>query len=410
MAGRNTKLSNSQIFDLNAVGYPQYQIGLGSELAEPKNLKQANINQLETDENFFGHFVRQLQNGGATAGTTGAVNELITMLGNCFEYCILGAGQTLKNMANSANGLDFSGDVANNEGFEITQGITQYSAKHAFVAGTDKFYAEAKIKISDVSETDTLLFGFRKAEAYQAAFDDYDEMCAVNVNAGDVYLSSILNGGATVNTDTTLNVSDTNYIKIRLEYDVTKALSSAITLANSIKRIYTAHIANTTQHTAAADTVNVITAADANDLTTLIALVSDLLTQYAAHETDAAVAPTPTYHAATETGSHALVSTVAPTTLTQAVTRLNDLKLKFKGHDDDATAHGVVTQYPVSEPYASAVTWSFGINTTTMTALNNSLAGFAFDAAEVVVPFLFFLHGSGSALEVDLMSWKVGSL
>lgn len=89
---------------------------------------------------------------------------------------------------------------------------------------------------------------------------------------------------------------------------------------------------------------------------------------------------------------------------------MNDLKTKFKGHDDDATSHGVATQYPISVPYASSVTFYFGINTTTLTKYDNAVAGFAFDAAEVVVPFIQFQRNSGNALTMEAMAWKCGPL
>jgi hypothetical protein len=408
MAGTNTKITESQKFQLNRLGSPLVE--LGNELYEPKNLKDKNIDQLTTDENFYGYLTWQLKGGGASAGATGNVNVFRTQRGNCFESTALGAGQTLFNMAQTTNGLNFAGDAANDEGFAITQGIAQYYAKHAYVIGTDKFYFETKIKISDVSETDTCVVGVRKAEAHQAAYDDYDEMCAFNVNAGDIIWSSILNGAATDNVDTAANVADTNYVKLRLEQDHAVGLSSCISLANAIKPIYTQHIANTAQHTTAADATNVITAADATDLTTLIALVADMLTQYDAHEGDSELGALWLYHPAQETGDDSLASAVAPTTLSECIARTNDLKTKLLQHDDDATSHALPSQYGISVPYASAVTMKYAVNTTTFTTYPNTNKGFCFDLAEVVVPFIQFLRSSGNALTMELMSWKVGAL
>jgi len=410
MAGRNLKLGASAIYDLNSIGYPEYQRGLGTELAEPKNLKQVNVDQTETDENFFGKLQWSALNGGAAANTDTGVNQFMTMLGNVFEVTNIGT-QTAYIGAQTANGWNFAGDASNNEGFAITQGITQYYAKHSYVAGTDeKFYFETKIKISDVSETDTCVIGFRKAEAHQADYNDYDEMCAVNVDSGDVKISTILNNGATANADTLLNVADTNFIRVKMQYDTAVGLSSAIALANSLKATYTIHIANTAQHTTAADTVNVITKADAINLATLKDLVGDLLTQYDAHEGDSELGAAWAYHEAQETGDASLVSAVAPTTLTQCITRLNDLKAKFKIHDDDATSHGVTSQYPVSVDFASAMTFAFGINTDVLTTYTNAVAGFAFDDAEVVVPFIQFQRNGTGALTMELMNWKVGQV
>lgn len=347
------------------------------------------------------------------SGSYGPTDEnssiLQTMLGNSFQITNIGTRTNYRGVQ-TANGWDFAGEAENDEGCEINQGNTQYYGKHFFTPSSDNFYFETKVKISDVSETDTFLAGFRKAEAHQDDYNDYDEMFAINVDAGNVKATSILNNGTTASTDLLIDVADTNYIISRFEYKEATGLASAIALANSLKAIYTRHIADVTQHTTAADATNVITAADAKDLATLITLVSDLLTQYDAHEGDSELAALWLYHAAQETGDASLVSSAAPTTLTECITRLNDLKTKFKTHDDDATSHAVATQYPISVGYATCITYKYGVNTETLTTYDNALAGFAFDSAEVILPFIQFQRSSANALTMELMTWKVGNL
>lgn len=124
-------------------------------------------------------------------------------------------------------------------------------------------------------------------------------------------------------------------------------LSSAIALANELRTDYTAHIADTSDHTAAADSVNVLSEPEASDLASLIDLVTDLLSAYDAHDADAEEVA-PSYHAATEAGDHSLASAVAPTTLAECITRLNDLKAKYNAHDADNTAHGVGSQHQIA--------------------------------------------------------------
>ena len=122
-------------------------------------------------------------------------------------------------------------------------------------------------------------------------------------------------------------------------------LSSAITLANSLKTVTNAHGADGTDHTTAVDNVNYpVSEADATDLATLLVLAGGLLTAYDAHDTDAEQG-SPAYHALTEGGDASLVSAVTPTTLQEAITRLNDLKAKLNTHDADSTAHGVGSQH-----------------------------------------------------------------
>ena len=144
---------------------------------------------------------------GAPTGATGDVNIMATPVAH-YEYSILGEGQTLVKPAWSASGIDVALDLVNNEGMELTQGISAVS-KARFVVGTDEFYARCKFTIADVSGTDDCAFGFRKLEAYNATIDNYDEMAALNVISGDIKIETILNNGATTTTDTTNNWADT---------------------------------------------------------------------------------------------------------------------------------------------------------------------------------------------------------
>lgn len=143
--------------------------------------------------------------GGAATGTTGDVNVMNTG-GNLFEYHIKGT-QTLVAPVLETDGLEVALDKTDNDGVEYTLGITSRS-RFAFTAGTHAFYAKLKFKIADVSGTDDCAFGFRKAEAYQAAIDNYDEMACLNVISGNINIETILNNGSTTTTDTTDNWAD----------------------------------------------------------------------------------------------------------------------------------------------------------------------------------------------------------
>lgn len=115
-------------------------------------------------------------------------------------------------------------------------------------------------------------------------------------------------------------------------------LSSSITLANELRTDIISHFANTTRHTAAAHPTTTIGAV-ATDLTSLLSLTGTMLTLYAAHNTDAVKASGWEYHDA-QTTAKALSSAAAPTTLEEAITRLNDLKAKYNDHEDETTGHG----------------------------------------------------------------------
>lgn len=137
-------------------------------------------------------------------------------------------------------------------------------------------------------------------------------------------------------------------------------LAGAIALANSLKSTFNTHIADAAEHTAA-DTTTIVTAADAYDLATLITLVSELLGDYTAHDADAVLA-SPTYHQA-QTTANSLTDTTAPTTLTECLDRLDDLKAKYNLHDADSTSHTTGGTHAVSTVRVPTITPTAGANT-----------------------------------------------
>jgi hypothetical protein len=114
-------------------------------------------------------------------------------------------------------------------------------------------------------------------------------------------------------------------------------LSSSIALANALKATYNTHFNDTTEHTGTA-VGSAVAAADATDLASLITLTTEILSDYDTHDDDAEQAA-PTYHPAQEAGDASLASAVAPTTLAECITRLNDAKAKINTHVVDGTAH-----------------------------------------------------------------------
>jgi hypothetical protein len=181
---------------------------------------------------------------GACTGTAGDVNLLQTDH-NCFEWHVKGT-QTILAPVFGATGLDIAQDVANaGDGAEYTQGITARS-KSAFVVGTDgAFYFKCRVLVHDVTGLAELAIGFRKAEAYQASFDNYDECACINVQAGDVMIETILNNGSTVTTDSTDNLTDDQYIEVTVNVSsagvVTylRSLNGGATAAPTVTAAYT---------------------------------------------------------------------------------------------------------------------------------------------------------------------------
>lgn len=157
---------------------------------------------------------------GAAVGTDATAN-LMLQDGVTFEYQNIGT-QTILSPVWSSSGLNIGRDQTDNEGTELTQGITS-RAKHAYTVGTDAaVFAEVTLTVADVSGTDDLCFGWRKAEAYQAAVDDYDEAAFFNVNAGTIEVETILNNGTTTTTDSGETLADAGSVTLRVEVDANR--------------------------------------------------------------------------------------------------------------------------------------------------------------------------------------------
>jgi hypothetical protein len=154
--------------------------------------------------------------GGAAIGTTGSEN-CFTVNGNNFEYHVVGTqtilGPSLLHTS-TVTGLNITQDETDNDGVEYTQGILAGS-RHAYTVGTDACYVKAQLYVTDVSGTDALLVGFRKAEAYQALEASYDELAALKLNAGTAYVFEILNGSSST-TSTTDTVADDGTVTLEV--------------------------------------------------------------------------------------------------------------------------------------------------------------------------------------------------
>ena|GEM_PF-2538086 len=89
---------------------------------------------------------------------------------------------------------------------------------HTVGAGVAKFL-RVKFFAETVANAAEAAVGFRKAEAFQAAIDDYDEAAFLNLQGGDVNIETILNGGGTVTTDTGVDVADGVDVELEVRVD-----------------------------------------------------------------------------------------------------------------------------------------------------------------------------------------------
>jgi len=139
-------------------------------------------------------------------------------------------------------------------------------------------------------------------------------------------------------------------IKLKPDESTMSILQTAIALATELLTDMDAHAADAARHTTAIDNVNFPTGIAApTDLTTLIAIITEWLDGtggpggggYPDHNEDAILGGGWTFHNAQGT-TYVLASVVAPTTLNECITRLNNIKLQFNLHDNDAASHAAV--------------------------------------------------------------------
>lgn len=117
-------------------------------------------------------------------------------------------------VTNTATGLDITGDLTDNDGFEVTGGVLAATGR-PFVIGDDPaFYFCATIKVTDVSGSDELMAGFRRAEPFQAVMQSYADYAALGSVSGDIKTETEVNAGGTTTTDTTANWADTETHKL----------------------------------------------------------------------------------------------------------------------------------------------------------------------------------------------------
>ena len=141
-------------------------------------------------------------------------------------------------------------------------------------------------------------------------------------------------------------------------------LATGITLSTELKTDMLAHAASVgadpARHDAAQSPTTLTAVPLATDLASLKTLVAALKVFYAAHNADAIVTPTPTYHHATAKDC-VLATLAAPTTMALCLAILNDMKAKFNDHEDETTGHhaGSITAHQIvaaDMAYGAAIT------------------------------------------------------
>jgi len=144
--------------------------------------------------------------GGVPTGATGNENLMVMQQGEIMEQHILGT-QTIIAPVMDATGLLISLDLFDDDGAEFSWGILGTN-RHAYTIGTSPaFFFECKIKIADAGGADPVYIGFRKIEAYAAAFPSYTDFAFIGVEESQttevITIADQLNTAALTYTNTT---------------------------------------------------------------------------------------------------------------------------------------------------------------------------------------------------------------
>lgn len=134
-------------------------------------------------------------------------------------------------------------------------------------------------------------------------------------------------------------------------------LSSMITLLTEVKTDFAGHLDEVTGvgHVTA-DATNTITSADAIDLSSSLTLATEIRTDYNAHDADAS----PTWHAVAG-GSHQITASV-PIDLPSLLTFIGDAETQYAAHISDAAMHDPVGNLYSLDPALASPSTQPGAN------------------------------------------------
>lgn len=198
----------------------------------PTNVKQYQysdaINRRYWDVNYwFDNFkvnpVTSKVGGGAATGTAGDLNVLYTAFGQ-YEWNVIGT-QTILAPKLDTFGLNLVQDATAGDGIELTMGQTSLSPC-AFTINQDAaFFLQAVFKSEDVSGSNPLIIGFRKAQAFDATLANYTDFVSIGLvgtaNPNTVKIQTQVNTGGVVTTDTTQTAADAAVIQFKIKVSST---------------------------------------------------------------------------------------------------------------------------------------------------------------------------------------------
>jgi len=165
--------------------------------------------------------------GLTTVGLTTTVPAIMTFASGVRLMWAAVVTETLFPITAAATvGLNITGDLVSLDGLEIFGGLLGASGR-PFVVGKDPaFYFCSTLTSNDVSGQTILRVGFRKVEAMNAIFANYDTYATIGPDAGTINISTELAGAGITTTSTTQTVTDSLAAK---KYCVRVGATGAVT-------------------------------------------------------------------------------------------------------------------------------------------------------------------------------------
>lgn len=174
-------------------------------------------------DNFAVNPVTSAVGGGAATGVAGDNNVLYTAFGQ-YEWNVIGT-QTILAPKLDTFGLNLVQDNTVADGIELCMGQTSLS-NMAFTINSDAaFFLQAVFKVQDVSGTNPLIIGFRKAQAFDATLSNYTDFVSIGIvgtsNPNLIKIQTQIGSAGVVTTDTTQTVADGATIQLKIKVSAT---------------------------------------------------------------------------------------------------------------------------------------------------------------------------------------------
>lgn len=171
--------------------------------------------------------------GGAATGASGDNNVLYTLFG-AYEWNVIGT-QTILAPSLDTFGLNLVQDLTVADGIELCLGQTALCPM-AFTIGSDAaFFMQCVFKSEDASGTNPLIIGFRKAQAFNGTLANYTDFAVIGIsgilNPNTVLISTQLNTGGVVTTNTTDTVADGEVVQFKVKVSATGVVTYEINYA-----------------------------------------------------------------------------------------------------------------------------------------------------------------------------------